>query len=103
MGSGGNPKGKKQRDETLGPAFQPQLIIEDLSGKNLWRTYFPRLQAIPSREVSILWSYLDIRFLFSSYVYLIFYYLFLSLPIHLLPVMTLEIQTIKANFHLHRS
>merc|ERR1711937_589653 len=28
--------------------------------------------SIPSREVSILWSYLDITLLFSSYVYLIF-------------------------------
>ena len=28
--------------------------------------------SIPSREVSILWSYLDISLLFSSYVYLIF-------------------------------
>jgi hypothetical protein len=27
--------------------------------------------SIPSREVSILWSYLDITLLFSSYVYLI--------------------------------
>merc|ERR1712217_871123 len=33
--------------------------------------------SIPSREVSILWSYLDIVLLFSSYVYLIF--LFLSI------------------------
>merc|ERR1712110_620292 len=32
--------------------------------------------SIPSREVSILWSYLDIILLFSSYVYLIFFYLF---------------------------
>merc|ERR1712039_1155414 len=30
--------------------------------------------SIPSREVSILWSYLDIILLFSSYVYLIFSY-----------------------------
>merc|ERR1712108_116703 len=30
--------------------------------------------SIPSREVSILWSYLDITLLFSSYVYLIFYH-----------------------------
>merc|ERR1712045_474579 len=29
--------------------------------------------SIPSREVSILWSYLDITLLFSSYVYLIIY------------------------------
>ena len=29
--------------------------------------------SIPSREGSILWSYLDITLLFSSYVYLIFY------------------------------
>merc|ERR1712183_817772 len=29
--------------------------------------------SIPSREVSILWSYLDIGLLFSSYVYLIIY------------------------------
>merc|ERR1712160_101139 len=29
--------------------------------------------SIPSREVSILWSYLDITLLFSSYVYLIFF------------------------------
>ena len=29
--------------------------------------------SIPSREVSILWSYLDITLLFSSYVYLIFH------------------------------
>merc|ERR1711975_151771 len=39
--------------------------------------------SIPSREVSILWSYLDIRFLFSYYVYLIFFweftYVFFSL------------------------
>merc|ERR1712157_262415 len=36
--------------------------------------------SIPSREVSILWSYLDITLLFSSYVYLIifFYLLFLD-------------------------
>merc|ERR1712195_10604 len=32
--------------------------------------------SIPSREVSILWSYLDITLLFSSYVYLIFLHLF---------------------------
>merc|ERR1712187_461060 len=30
--------------------------------------------SIPSREVSILWSYLDITLLFSSYVYLIFWH-----------------------------
>merc|ERR1712216_654803 len=35
--------------------------------------------SIPSREVSILWSYLDITLLFSSYVYLIFYILFSTL------------------------
>ena len=29
--------------------------------------------SIPSREVSILWSYLDITLLFSSYVYLVFF------------------------------
>ena len=32
--------------------------------------------SIPSREVSILWSYLDITLLFSSYVYLIFLFFF---------------------------
>jgi len=37
--------------------------------------------SIPSREVSILWSYLDITLLFSSYVYLIFLsFLSLSFP-----------------------
>ena len=35
-------------------------------------------QSIPSREVSILWSYLDITLLFSSYVYLIFIYFIFS-------------------------
>ena len=35
--------------------------------------------SIPSREVSILWSYLDITLLFSSYVYLIFIHLLKSL------------------------
>jgi hypothetical protein len=36
--------------------------------------------SIPSREVSILWSYLDITLLFSSYVYLIFFFLILNKP-----------------------
>ena len=35
--------------------------------------------SIPSREVSILWTYLDITLLFSSYVYLIFYWIYLVL------------------------
>ena len=35
--------------------------------------------SIPSREVSILWSYLDITLLFSSYVYLIFNSYFVNL------------------------
>ena len=35
--------------------------------------------SIPSREVSILWSYLDITLLFSSYVYLIFFFFFFFL------------------------
>merc|ERR1712176_404947 len=33
--------------------------------------------SIPTREISILCTYLDIRLLFSSYVYLIFLYLYL--------------------------
>merc|ERR1712146_708269 len=38
--------------------------------------------SIPPREVSILWSYLDITLLFSSYVYLIFSYFLFSFRIY---------------------
>jgi hypothetical protein len=48
---------------TASPSIKHQI----LAGINFWST----------REVSILWSYLDITLLFSSYVYLIFFQLIL--------------------------
>ena len=62
--SNNKPKPEKKLMEE--PNLLSTAMIEDLSGKNL-------LVARNLDYKPILWSYLDITLLFSSYVYLIFY------------------------------